>query len=76
MQQNNANEAHPVTERSYGARYNIVSSHDYKFCSPRHLRNIRVIMLDFKFIYRLYCFLLANLSFETKRDGTNGVGIG
>jgi hypothetical protein len=43
MQQNNANEAHPVTERSYGARYNIVSSHDYKFCSPRHLRNIRVI---------------------------------
>jgi hypothetical protein len=41
--QNSMNRRHPVTERFRGGRYNIVSSHDYKFCSSGHLRNIREI---------------------------------
>jgi len=47
IQQNNMNEQHPVTERFYGARYNIASSHDYKFCSPCHLCNIWEIYIAF-----------------------------
>lgn len=43
VQQNSTNGRDSEIER-LGARHTIVSSYDYKICSPGHLRNIREIL--------------------------------